>query len=204
MRDPDSPWRRGRRLSALLVVAAAVIGAAAGPDAEAAALARARELAAGLTAALMPRLQQEVAAHGAAAALTTCAEVAQPLTAAAAGDGASLRRVSLRARNPADRPDELERRVLEELAAQHAAGTLPPERQEVVAGPTGRELRYFKPIVVQPLCLRCHGEPASLEPEVRARLSELYPQDEAIGYRTGDLRGAVSVRIPLPPSAPPD
>jgi hypothetical protein len=167
---------------------------------EAAALERARSLTAKLAGTLMPRLQQEIAAHGTARALTVCAEVAQPLTVEAAGEGASLRRVSLRARNPADRPDEVERRVLEELQAAHAAGELPVEYHLTLDGPEGRELRYFKPIVVQPLCLRCHGEPASLEPEVRARLAELYPDDQAVGYREGDLRGAVSVRIALPAS----
>lgn len=191
--------RRLTPFAAVFTLAAvASAGLSSGADAEAAAIARARELAAKLTGTLMPRLQQEIAAHGTAAALTTCAEVAQPLTAEAAGEGASLSRVSLRVRNAADRPDDLERRVLDELAAQHAAGELPAERHEVVDGPQGRELRYFKPIVVQPLCLRCHGDPAALEPDVAARLAGLYPEDEAVGYRAGDLRGAISVRIPLP------
>lgn len=198
MCEPCSPCR-GRLIAILVLAVAGAVAVGAGADAEVAALTRARELTDRLTGALMPRLQQEITAHGTAAALTTCAEVAQPLTVEAAGEGASLRRVSLRARNPADTPDEFERRVLEELAAQHAQGVLPPERHEIVAGPEGRELRYFKPIVIQPLCLRCHGEAASLEPEVRARLAELYPHDVAVGYRPGDLRGAVSVRIPLPP-----
>ena len=184
-------------VTSIAVALLAGVSRASGGD-ESAALERARALTANLAGALMPRLQQEIAAHGTAQALTVCAEVAQPMTAAAASEGASLRRVSLRARNPADRPDDFERRVLEELAAQHAAGTLPAERFETVAGPDGRELRYFKPIVVQPLCLRCHGERESLEPEVRARLAQLYPDDEAVGYREGDLRGAVSVRVPLP------
>jgi hypothetical protein len=191
--------RRARAAVALSGATALAAAALVAASDESAALERARALTAQLAGALMPRLQQEIAAHGTAQALAVCAEVAQPLTAEAAGEGASLRRVSLRARNPADRPDELERRVLEELQAAHAAGALPAERHEVVDGAGGRELRYFKPIVVQPLCLRCHGEPASLEPEVRARLAELYPDDQAVGYREGDLRGAVSVRIPLAP-----
>jgi hypothetical protein len=191
------------RFAIVAVPAAALLaGVLAAAGDEAAALERARELTAKLAATLMPRLQQEIAAHGTAQALTVCAEVAQPMTAEAAAEGASMRRVSLRARNFADRPDPFERRVLEELQAAHVAGTLPVERYEIVDSAEGREMRYFKPIVVQPLCLRCHGEPASFEPEARARLAELYPDDEAVGYREGDLRGAVSVRIALPPSLP--
>lgn len=185
-----------------LAGAALFAGSLAAGGGEAAALERARELTGRLAATLMPRLQQEIAVHGTAQALTVCAEVAQPMTAQAAEEGASLRRVSLRARNTADRPDDYERRVLEELQAAHASGALPAERHEIGAAEGGRELRYFKPIVVQPLCLRCHGELASLEPEVRARLAELYPDDEAVGYREGDLRGAVSVRIALDQRTP--
>jgi hypothetical protein len=32
---------------------------------------------------------------------------------------------------------------------------------------------------------------------VRAALEERYPEDDAIGFKPGDLRGAVSVRVPL-------
>jgi hypothetical protein len=193
--------RSPRAAGVALVAALLVVPFAVAASDEAAAVERARELTAKLAGTLMPRLQEEIATHGTARALAVCAEVAQPLTVEAAGEGASLRRVSLRARNPADRPDEVERRVLEELQAAHAAGELPAEYHLTLDGPEGRELRYFKPIVVQPLCLRCHGEPENLEPEVRARLSELYPDDQAVGYREGDLRGAVSVSIPLPPAA---
>jgi len=44
-------------------------------------------------------------------------------------------------------------------------------------------------------CLKCHGE--QLDPAVQARIKELYPDDKATGYKTGDLRGAVTIRQPL-------
>ena len=61
-----------------------------------------------------------------------------------------------------------------------------------------RYLRYMKPIVLgSPVCLSCHGGPDDTSPEVKAELQRLYPQDKATGYRVADLRGAVSVKIPL-------
>ena len=44
------------------------------------------------------------------------------------------------------------------------------------------------------LCLTCHGLDDTLEPEVRHRLAELYPDDAATGFSRGDLRGAFVVQ----------
>ena len=60
------------------------------------------------------------------------------------------------------------------------------------------QLQYLRPLLVQRACLACHGDPATFSPEVRAVLARRYPQDRATGYAVGDLRGAVSVRVPLP------
>jgi len=39
-----------------------------------------------------------------------------------------------------------------------------------------------------------------MRPAIRSILDARYPADAAIGYRAGDLRGVLSVRIPLEPS----
>lgn len=49
----------------------------------------------------------------------------------------------------------------------------------------------MKAIPVGGPCVVCHGEQIA-EP-VAARLSELYPEDEARGYKPGDLRGAFTL-----------
>jgi hypothetical protein len=46
------------------------------------------------------------------------------------------------------------------------------------------------------LCLTCHGE--NIASEVDAKLKELYPYDQARGFREGDLRGAFTIAKPLP------
>ena len=44
------------------------------------------------------------------------------------------------------------------------------------------------------MCLACHGEhPAEA---VRERLAALYPEDNASGYREGDLRGVFWAEFP--------
>jgi hypothetical protein len=75
---------------------------------------------------------------------------------------------------------------------------MPAEIIEVMRAADGTyELQYVRPILMQARCLPCHGDPASLDPAVHALLARRYPEDRATGYRVGDLRGAVSVRVPL-------
>ena len=52
------------------------------------------------------------------------------------------------------------------------------------------------PILLQPECEMCHGEPAAVAEEVRARIDEHYPDDQALGFTAGDLRGWFWVEVP--------
>jgi hypothetical protein len=47
---------------------------------------------------------------------------------------------------------------------------------------------YYHPIIVQPQCLVCHGSKDIIGPAYQT-IASLYPEDEAFGYKAGDLRG---------------
>jgi hypothetical protein len=47
------------------------------------------------------------------------------------------------------------------------------------------------------MCLNCHGTDDFLSKEIKNFLKEKYPEDKATGYKAGDFRGAVSVKIKL-------
>jgi hypothetical protein len=49
----------------------------------------------------------------------------------------------------------------------------------------------MKAIPTGAVCLACHGE--TIAPPIAAKINELYPQDQATGFREGDLRGAFVV-----------
>lgn len=53
---------------------------------------------------------------------------------------------------------------------------------------------YVEPIVVQPMCLACHGD--ALQAEVAAKIKEHYPEDRATGFKAGDFRGVFWVEFP--------
>ena len=130
-------------------------------------------------------------------ALKVCSEIAPETAARHSNETTTVRRVTLKARNPADRPDPWEREQLLLWEKLHADHELPSELARVVETESGPMLRWLKPIKVSGLCLDCHGDPESFDPDLRSTLQELYPEDEATGYGSGDLRGAFSVSIRL-------
>lgn len=171
------------------------------PVADSATVRLARAVADSLGDELVGLVSAALDRGGPALAIHFCADSAQVRTLRHWKNGIYIRRVSERVRNVDDTPDARERRLLEQLAEALRSGTLPREVADVIRAPDGTyELQYLRPLLVQPGCLACHGDPATFEPEVRAVLAKRYPEDRATGYAVGDLRGAVSVRVPLPPA----
>lgn len=173
---------------------------AAPPVADSATVARAQGAAAALAPELAQMLMGEMNRGGPAAAVAVCADSAQVRTARFNTEGLHVRRVGTRVRNPDNAPDSLEARLLAYLGEQKLAGTMPTEIMEVArTGPDGGwELRYLRPIVLQEFCATCHGARDAIPTDVRTLIEQRYPQDQAVDYAPGDLRGAVSVRVAMP------
>jgi hypothetical protein len=112
-------------------------------------------------------------------------------------NGWDVGRTSLKLRNPANAPDAWERSVLESFEERKGAGEDPAKMEyyEVVRQDGVKELRYMKAIPTAKLCLACHGE--NVDSITRTRLEKLYPDDQALGYKAGDIRGAFSITQPL-------
>jgi hypothetical protein len=107
-----------------------------------------------------------------------------------------LGRTSTRVRNPANAANDWQARVLESFAADVAAGQAPQAQRAVLTDnlPGDVALRFMKGIRVEATCLLCHGGP--IDPSLAAALAERYPDDAAVGYAEGDLRGAFWVEVP--------
>ena len=71
---------------------------------------------------------------------------------------------------------------------------------EIVTTDDGDVAHFLRRIEVQEGCLGCHGAKASLDPAVVALLAEKYPQDAAVGYSAGELRGVVWAEMPVVPA----
>jgi hypothetical protein len=104
----------------------------------------------------------------------------------AAVTGLAMKQTSEKYRNPQNQPDAFEKKVLQKLGApgwEKGKGY-----SEVVAVNGKKSLRYLQPLYIASACLTCHGDPKG-ELDVAGRAKE--------GYREGELRGAVSVTVPM-------
>ena len=136
-----------------------------------------------------------IRSKGVAAAVEACQTIAPSLAGQTSTDaGVEILRTSLKVRNPENAPDEWEEQILKRFNAEAAAGAdlARLEHHEVVTTAEGDKLlRYMKAIPVTEMCLACHG--TDVKQDVKAEIVRLYPEDNALGYRTGDLLGAFSL-----------
>lgn len=153
---------------------------------------QARDITRQFVSNLLPTLQGALASGGPVEAIKVCSvrapEIADEL---GADTGWSIRRVSLQARNNEKAiPDQWERNMLRQFEDQQRDGLLPEalNKAAVVDG----EFRYLQAQLTMPLCLTCHG--TNLSNDVSNALRQHYPDDLAIGYEVGEVRGAISLR----------
>ncbi|CUS88193.1 Protein of unknown function (DUF3365) [Candidatus Kryptobacter tengchongensis] len=158
----------------------------------------AREISNELVDSVKAVLFNELAKGGYTGAIKACSNLAQEIIKAHREKyQVYVRRISEKYRNELDKPDDYEVKVLRKLDELNKQNELPQEFYEIVDEDGERYLRYFKPLIVQPMCLNCHGTEEVLKKEIKEFLREKYPNDKAVGYHAGDFRGAVSVKIKI-------
>ena len=106
--------------------------------------------------------------------------------------GVRVKRISRKYRSPANAPLADEIAVLDSFEAIKNANVILPK--ELVQRVDAKTYKYYKPLTMQKLCLKCHGK-VSKDIEYKRALAERYPLDKAMGYEKGDVRGAVVVTI---------
>lgn len=144
-----------------------------------------------LGSTLKGELEAAMKAGGPVEAMGICHTKAPEIAKAVSTEkGLQVSRVSLKNRNPdMGVANEWQTKVLNDFETKKAAGEDPATL--VHAEVVGSEFRFMKAIPTAAVCLNCHG--TDLSPAVTAKLSELYPNDKAVGYKEGDLRGAFVV-----------
>jgi hypothetical protein len=142
-------------------------------------------------------LISQIQTNGVLKAVSVCSDTAQVLTNNfGIQKGVYIRRVSFKNRNGNNYPDDFEKKVLSkfELLYQNKELNSETEHAEIVQEGEFKYLRYLKPILVQAECLNCHGSENEIVLEVKQFIAQEYPNDKAVGYLIGDLRGAVSLK----------
>jgi len=123
-----------------------------------------------------------------AEAIHVCRDRAPEIAARLSVNGVRMGRTSHKTRNPANAPEPW---VEPLLAAYLEDPTNTKPRAVYVDDST---LGYVEPIYVVHFCLSCHGP--SIEPTLLEEIQSVYPEDQAIGFRSDELRGLFWVTLP--------
>ena len=156
-----------------------------------------REAVQKFSATLKEALQEAVKSGGPVNGIAVCHDKAgQIATDLSQQLGMTVGRTSLKVRNSTNAADDWELAVLKQFDARKAQGEPADKLEffEVTDHGGQKTFRYMKAIPTGALCLNCHGE--NLKPEVDAKLKELYPNDQARGFKEGNLRGAFTLAKP--------
>jgi len=183
----------------ILVLAALPAMAWAAPGADLASLEReAASLVPAFQQQLMQTVKQAVAEGGPVHAVHACQLLAPTIAVEHSQQPWKVGRTALRLRNPDNQPDAWERQVLQEFAQRQGAGEdlMQMNASAVVDG----EFRYMQAIATGEPCLACHGQ--AIKAEVAAKIEQSYPDDQAIGFTLGELRGAFTLRRTLAQVSP--
>ncbi|MEM8892936.1 MAG: DUF3365 domain-containing protein [Bacteroidota bacterium] len=142
-------------------------------------------------------LMSTIQAEGVPAAVSYCNIVAYPLIdSLSKAYGATIKRASLRVRNPKDAAEPWEKEILD--AYQYGIENVQPIGENARLDEEKKYVLYTKPIAISnAMCLNCHGTEDQVLPETANKLSDLYPRDNALGHAFGDLRGMWSIKIPV-------
>lgn len=150
-------------------------------------LSQGKKLALAAKAILGKNLMTALNTSGPEGALSFCNENAIQLTEGVVSNNqVTIKRVSDLNRNPNNHANEQQlayiKNTKEKLSLQ-----LPIEAQLIETNDT---MVAYYPITTNTMCLQCHGVPnQDIKTTTLQKITELYPDDKAIGYRDNQLRG---------------
>jgi len=105
----------------------------------------------------------------------------------------TVRRTALKYRNPHNKPDATDTKVMQQIIDAMQAKTF--DKKPVVVTMEDNTTRVYAPLMVEKACTKCHGDTAKMNPEVLKVIQEKYPNDKAIGFKEHDFRGVAVAEI---------
>ncbi len=184
-----------KRVCALVTLISALGAGAATAQDKAALVEEGKTLIQQFGGTLKAELQAAIKQQGPVHAIEVCNTRAPEIAARISDDsGWSVGRSSHRLRNPANAPDAYTAAAIEEFLKRQEAGEKPDTlvKAEIVEEDGHKVFRMVKAIPTGAVCLTCHGGD-QVKPEVEAALARLYPQDQARGFRSGEMRGVFTL-----------
>ncbi len=104
--------------------------------------------------------------------------------------GVAAGRTSDRLRNPTNAPRPWAAPLVKAHAGRDAKGV------DGFVVDLGDRVGVLRPIAERPVCAGCHGPVDKMKPGVTRVLADRYPEDRAVGFRDGEIRGWFWVEMP--------
>lgn len=141
-------------------------------------------------AQLKQTLVSAIKAGGLEQGVVVCSTVAEDIAKQHSVDGWTVKRVSVKNRNMNNSPNLWQLEVLKNFETQSAQGVDISKLAyaDLVSHKDKFEFRFAKAIPTAKACLNCHGQ--HIPSNAKEILNHKYPDDKAIGYEVGQLRGA--------------
>ena len=140
-------------------------------------------------------MKKNMKAGGPMQALDFCSKEAYNLTEKVNKElpkGVSVKRITLKERNPANLAQKDEAAVLKALVELKNQNIVLPK--QLIQKVDANTYKVYKPLVInKKVCLKCHGDIQNKK--LKAEIEKRYPADKATHYKMGDLRGAVVTTI---------
>lgn len=110
------------------------------------------------------------------------------------GSNVSIKRVSLNSRNVKSKAFENEIKILKAFELIQKSDAYQPN--QIVQIVDDNTYKVYSPIEMKSRdCKKCHGLDNKVDKGSKKRFSEVYKNDNAFGYKSGEIRGAVVVTI---------
>lgn len=145
--------------------------------------------------ALQSKLKEKMKNGGPVEAATFCSTNATALAKEVSKilpKGVKVKRITDKPRNINNQASKEQLAVLaeikEKLNNKEKLGLIVKKKAE-------NQYDVYKPIVIQNKCLTCHGSQDVRNEKAYDVISKKYPNDKAVNYKLGDLRGAFLVTI---------
>jgi len=98
-----------------------------------------------------------------------------------------IRQTSLKYRNPDNKPDKFEAEILKKFDS----GEITEKYTELWKNDGKTYIRVMSPLYITKACMSYHSAPEKVPPLIK----KMFPGDLATGYKIGDIRGAISVKM---------
>ncbi len=148
-----------------------------------------------LVQSLSKELQSAIKDGGITSALSVCSKKAILITSNITKENPdiTIKRTTFKYRNPLNAPDNNDSEALNFLQKSNSTNFYikkVTENNQIY-------YLYYKKLHTKGLCLKCHGTESEITNETSLAIKKLYPNDKAVGYKSGELRGSIKVSIPL-------